>query len=932
MKDRDTIVTDALDIIDVGLGVFDRENCLIYSNAAFRDLRGYPQDICHKGAPLAELLTYSALRGDFGPGVPEKLVKKRLDEIAAVKDRRVEHVRPDGQVLQIRYQRKKDGGLVITYRDTTAEHRAEAALRRSEERYALVSEAADEAIYDWDIGAGRFFATPRLDDLLDHSISGLAKPMEAWRDLVHADDLEGYVAAVRAHFRGETEQLEQEYRIRVRGGGYRWVHDRGVAVRDATGRVARLVGAVRDVTETRTAEEQLAATQARLVSSLSSLSDGILMVDAERRVELFNQRYVDIFSSAAGTDATPIIRIGRKFFDMIRDGYDMGMFKPHPDGADAWVENRLKAWDSPVSQWELELANGSWILLNEREMPDGGRISIYTDITEIKRREAEAEAARQRFEEAIEAIGSGFALWDSEDRLVISNSRYRAFFEGLADMVVPGKAFNDIIAAGIQRDMFPLARGDVAGYLARIAERRLVADGSVREQFINRHWLQITDHRTQDGGIVSIYTDITERKLAEDRLRAALSEFNAVSEHIDYGILFTGPDLRARIVNRAFRELWEMDQEFIDTCPHMQELIEYNRKTGLYSVSEEEWDEWLAERISSIKAGNVPPREFERGDGKFLRYQVVNLPDGGRMLTYFDITELKARENEASRARDKAETALADLKKAQERLVQSEKMASLGQLTAGIAHEIKNPLNFVNNFSKLSAEMLEELEEVLEEPVKALAEDDRDEAEDLLKTVRENLLKIARHGQRADAIVKNMLLHSRDGPGERQSVGLNAIAEEAMNLAYHAARAEDKSFNIEMVKQLDADLGEVVCYPQDLMRVFLNLVTNGMYAAVKHRETAASGFEPRITLTTKVRGDMAEVQVCDNGAGIPEDVREKIFLPFFTTKPAGEGTGLGLSLSYDIVVKQHGGALTVDSAPRKYTRFTVSIPMSGATG
>ncbi len=222
--------------------------------------------------------------------------------------------------------------------------------------------------------------------------------------------------------------------------------------------------------------------------------------------------------------------------------------------------------------------------------------------------------------------------------------------------------------------------------------------------------------------------------------------------------------------------------------------------------------------------------------------------------------------------------------------------------------------------------MLEELEEILEEPIKALEEDDKDDAEDLFGTVRENLTKINQHGQRADSIVKNMLLHSREGPSERQRVSLNAIVEEALNLAYHGARAEDKSFNVEMIKDIDADVGEIDCYPQDLMRVFLNLCTNGMYAATKRRETADPGFEPTISLSTRANGDKVEVEVRDNGTGMPDHVKEKIFLLFFTTKPAGEGTGLGLSLSYDIVVKQHGGALTVDSLPDRYTLFKVTVP------
>ena len=276
-------------------------------------------------------------------------------------------------------------------------------------------------------------------------------------------------------------------------------------------------------------------------------------------------------------------------------------------------------------------------------------------------------------------------------------------------------------------------------------------------------------------------------------------------------------------------------------------------------------------------------------------------------------------------ARDAAEAALTDLKRAQERLVQSEKMASLGQLTAGIAHEIKNPLNFVNNFAKLSDELLAELGEILEDQIKSLDDEDREDAEDLFRTVRENLGKINQHGRRADSIIKNMLLHSREGPSERQRRALNPIVEEALNLAYHGARAENSSFNIDMQPDLAADAGDIDCYPQDLMRVFLNLISNGMYAAHK-RSLTEDGFAPVISVTSRVNGDRIEVDVRDNGMGIPDDLREKIFTPFFTTKPAGEGTGLGLSLSYDIVVKQHGGDLTVDSKPGQFTVFRTSFP------
>jgi signal transduction histidine kinase len=387
-----------------------------------------------------------------------------------------------------------------------------------------------------------------------------------------------------------------------------------------------------------------------------------------------------------------------------------------------------------------------------------------------------------------------------------------------------------------------------------------------------------------------------------------------------------GQDLRARIVNRAFREIWGMPKEFTDAKPTMRELIDYNRDRGLYDVAPEDWDQWVSDRIATVQAGSVAPVELVRTDGAVLTYQCVALPDGGRMLTYFDITELKKREMEISLARDQAETALTDLRKAQERLVQAEKMASLGQLTAGIAHEIKNPLNFVNNFAKLSDELLDELADVLAKPIAALEDDDRQDAEDLFQTVRDNLAKIKQHGKRADSIVKNMLLHSREGSSEVQVTDANALAEEALNLAYHGARAENKDFNIEIVRELTAEPGDIECYPQELMRVLINLISNGMYAANKRLSEESKGFRPMIAVTTRRSHDAVEVEVRDNGAGIPAELKEKVFLPFFTTKPAGEGTGLGLSLSYDIVVKQHGGTLTVDSKPGEYTMFTVILP------
>ncbi len=285
--------------------------------------------------------------------------------------------------------------------------------------------------------------------------------------------------------------------------------------------------------------------------------------------------------------------------------------------------------------------------------------------------------------------------------------------------------------------------------------------------------------------------------------------------------------------------------------------------------------------------------------------------------------------NELRQRTDDLSLSLEELRAAQDRLVQTQKLASLGQLTAGIAHEIKNPLNFVNNFSGLSVELIEELQEALEGA--NLDDKRRGEVAEITTTLRENLDKIAQHGKRANSIVKNMLLHSREGSGERRSVDVNALVEESLSLAYHGARAEKQGFNIALERSFDPAAGEVDAYPQEITRVLLNLISNGFYAATKRQgQEDGNGFEPTITAATKGLGDTVEIKIRDNGIGIPPEVREKMFNPFFTTKPAGEGTGLGLSISYDIIVKQHSGSMEVDTEPGQFTEFRIILPRTTA--
>jgi ligand-binding sensor domain-containing protein/signal transduction histidine kinase len=314
----------------------------------------------------------------------------------------------------------------------------------------------------------------------------------------------------------------------------------------------------------------------------------------------------------------------------------------------------------------------------------------------------------------------------------------------------------------------------------------------------------------------------------------------------------------------------------------------------------------------------------------FYAFALLGFLFGGPSVYYLRVRQLKHREAELARQVDlrtkELRGALDNLKETQNQLVLSEKMASLGQLTAGIAHEIKNPLNFITNFAVLSGDLAKDLREEL------AAERDRvdpkraEEIGGLLNDLEQNVQKINEHGKRADSIVRGMLLHSRGKAGERQETDLNALLAEYTNLAYHGMRAQDTSFNIKIETDLDPSIGKMNIVPQDLSRAFLNIVNNACYAANDRKKSATNGFSPVVRVSARNLGSSVEIRVRDNGSGIPQTILDKIFNPFFTTKPAGAGTGLGLSLSFDIITQEHKGEIHVDTKEGEFTEFIISIP------
>ncbi|MCY7351823.1 MAG: tetratricopeptide repeat protein [Cytophagaceae bacterium] len=374
---------------------------------------------------------------------------------------------------------------------------------------------------------------------------------------------------------------------------------------------------------------------------------------------------------------------------------------------------------------------------------------------------------------------------------------------------------------------------------------------------------------------------------------------NLLTESLRLGRETGAKDVAFRIHLSLAKALKEAG-EFREALEHFEAYSRLEKEVYNESVNQQLQNLHIAHRV-----------EKARQEAEIYRLRTIELAEL--------VEEIRQQRTEIETHRDQLEKTLTELKATQAQLIQKEKMASLGELTAGIAHEIQNPLNFVNNFSEVSVELLDELEEELGAghvgEVRALADD-----------LRQNLRKITHHGQRADGIVKGMLQHSRASTGRKQPTDLNALANEYLRLAYQGLRAKDQDFNATLHTDFDAGLGTLNVVPQDIGRVLLNLFNNAFYAVSEKQKQSPDNYQPTVSVSTKRVASGVEIRVSDNGTGMPEAVKQKIFQPFFTTKPAGQGTGLGLSLSYDIITKGHGGTIDVEMV--KGTTFVVRLPIS----
>lgn len=346
------------------------------------------------------------------------------------------------------------------------------------------------------------------------------------------------------------------------------------------------------------------------------------------------------------------------------------------------------------------------------------------------------------------------------------------------------------------------------------------------------------------------------------------------------------------LINSSFHEKWN---NFFDTAIVFSIIWFF----AMFFINRKQRKEIEKEQLKAVE------REKEFQESEILKAKLE--------------LQVAERTAELRSQKDELQKTLDELKTTQAQLIQSEKMASLGELTAGIAHEIQNPLNFVNNFSEVSSELLDEMNE-------EIVKGDFEEVKNIASDIKKNLEKINHHGKRADSIVKGMLQHSRTGSSIKEATDINKLADEYLRLAYHGLRAKDKSFNADLITDFDENLPKIKVLAQEIGRVLLNLFTNAFYATHQKQKKSEEGYKPMVSVKTALKANGIEITVKDNGIGIPVAIKDKIMQPFFTTKPSGEGTGLGLSLSYDIVVKGHDGTITIDTKENEYTVFTIMLP------
>lgn len=627
----------------------------------------------------------------------------------------------------------------------------------------------------------------------------------------------------------------------------------------------------------------------------------------------------------------------------------------HPDDraelARAFRRQTRASEAAPVMTCRIRHREGTWRYFEasgNRLSPETGLHGFmvsFRDVTERKRWERAIQESERRNGAVIDNAMDAYMAMNTAGQIIGWNAQAETIFGWRRENVL-GQRLSSVIIPPENRDAH---EEELKRYLttgeSHMMNRRIETTGLHRDGHRFPLEVSMTHVRIGDSNTFSAFArDITERKEASRALRESEERFRTLVEHAPEAIVVIDVETKLFVdANRNAQKMFGYDAgEILEVGPH--DVMAADEVAG-GTV-----ERLVEERLEQAMRGGAMKFEItcQARNGRQFPCEVrfVHLPATGRRLVRGSVTDISERrwaqklhhdysrtleEQVAQRTAEleaknaELQAALESLRETQRKLITQERMASLGVLTAGIAHEIKNPLNFVNNFAELTAELSLELRALMDSQRERLDSASLEAVDTLLVDIEQNMTRILDHGQRADRIVTGMLQLSRS-ESQRRPTDINALVDEYVKLAYHGLRARDASFNIRLDLKYDEKLSSIPVVPQDLSRVILNIVNNGCYAAHQKKKAVGGDFAPQLTVRTRDAGTHAEIRVRDNGPGIPEDIKDSIFNPFFTTKPSGEGTGLGLSICYNIVVREHLGELFVNSEPGEFTEFSIALP------
>lgn len=1016
------ILVAGLDVLGEGFALFDPSQAFVCCNRPFVTLAGYPIGLCQPGEPLSSFLRFDA-EGEKQPEAIDKSIAARLAEIASHDEGTIERRGAENRQLITRHRRMADGSLLLTLADVTDVRRVEAALRASEQRYAMVTEAATEGFYEWDIANDTLFVSPQLNRMFAFGSSGLsaqqwnervlpedyshyrdslrdyfmqrtdrfqceyrirvgsgevrwlkdrasavrrpdgrairlvgavsditsekevqgalaaseqryAQALEAvnesiydwnlvddtvffsprilalfgkthdqlqtpedWRALVHPDDMAGYHAESVAHLKGRTPRLVSEYRYRHGNGSWRWARQVGVAQRDANGRAVRLIGSTSDITAEKTLAAALKESEARYAHALEAIGEGLYDWDIEKDEVLYSagvRRQILI--------PEPELRTPQDWVDRI-----------HPDDLPAFQERTRQHLRGATPRFECEVryraGDGSWRWARQHGIAvrdATGRavrlVGSTGDITDNKRLAEALAQAEARLKAAVEAASEGFVVWDEHDRLVMCNSVYRNFFRGRLHLVVPGVAFETIIRAGFEVGMFPEAGSDFLSWFAILQQRRHDHAGRREQHLFGDQWLIISDRPLASGGVVSVYTDISEHKRREGELAAAADRFalardeaarariqlTEAIEAISEGFALFDRTDRLILNNSRYRQFNAPVSHFIRAGASFRLMLTEAVRRGLINIGNRDPQEWIEWRMA-IHHNQSEPLELQLSDGRWLSISERPTDEGGVVCIYTDITTLKQRETELSRLVDSLAVARDEAQEANQ---------AKSRFLATMSHELRTPLNAILGIGDMM----------------------REEAEDAgQKDLLDPLGRINRAGRHLLQLVNDVLDLSKIEAGRLEvhpeEVLLRGFVADIETTGRPLAARNANKF----ICDCTDDIGSLQADPMRLRQVVLNLVGN----ACKFTE----GGEVRLAVGR--RNGRVEFAVSDTGIGITPQQLEKLFTDFTqadasTTRRYG-GTGLGLAISRRLC-RMMGGDIEVTSTPGSGSTFTAWLP------